>query len=99
MVIKNADKGSDIVVEDRESYIEPTCLMNTFYNKIDHDPTTMLAKASNTFTNIMYNKGVVDSITSSFQMIRRTQQMYFLKKIHLAVRPGVVALPRKYPDW
>ena len=55
----------------------------------------MLAKASNTFTHVMYNKGVVDSITRDYMLfpgdqMPRTQQMYFLKKIHkdpIAVRP------------
>ncbi len=69
LVIKNADKGSGIVVEDRESYIKDGLAHlsdENIYKNIDHDPTTMLAKASNTFTHMMYNKGVIDSITRDY---------------------------------
>jgi len=98
LVIKSADKGSGIVVEDRTNYIRDglTHLSDeNVYAKLDSDPTTKLGEAINRFTLSLYDKGVVDSITKNYLLFSpdnmpRTQQMYFLKKIHkspTAVRP------------
>ncbi len=100
IVIKNADKGSGIVIEDREKYIADgkEHLEDTnIYEKIDADPTLQLAKAINKFTNRMHDKGIIDSPTHTYlhfkdEQMPRTQQLYFLKKIHknpIAVRPIV----------
>ena len=98
LVIKSADKGSGIVVEDRETYIRDGLVHLTdtnLYKKVDSDPTTMLGEALNIFTDNLYKKGVIDTITREYLLFKsdnmpRTQQMYFLKKIHksqTAVRP------------
>ncbi len=100
IVIKNADKGSGIVIEDRDKYIADgkEHLEDTnIYEKIDADPTVQLAKAINKFTNRMHDKGIIDSPTHTYlhfkeEQMPRTQQLYFLKKIHknpIAVRPIV----------
>ncbi len=63
IVIKNADKGSGIVIEDRDKYradgkehLEDA----NIYEKIDADPTLQLAKAINKFTSRMHDKGIID---------------------------------------
>ena len=100
LVIKQADKGSGIVIEDTKKYIEDGLdhLANqTIYRKIDRDPTESLVKEINNFVKYMYNRGIVDSITKDYLTFQpgsmpRTQQLYFLKKIHknpISVRPIV----------
>ena len=99
IVIKSADKGSGIVVEDTQNYIKDGLehlAEETIYNKIDSDPTLPLAEGKQYVTQ-MYNKGTIDSITKEYLLFKednlpRTQQLYFLKKIHknpIAVRPIV----------
>ena len=100
IVIKSADKGSGIVVEDRDRYIRDGLehLSDaSIYEQINSDPTATLTEAINQYINNMYNKGIVDNITKSYLLAQenketRTQQLYFLKKIHknpIAVRPIV----------
>ena len=100
IVIKQADKGSGIVIEDTKKYIEDGLdhlADHTIYRKIDHDPTESLAKEINQFVKYMYNRGIIDNITKDYltfqpNSLPRTQQLYFLKKIHknpIAVRPIV----------
>ncbi len=100
LVIKNADKGSGIVVEDKQKYIEDGLEHlsdSSIYEKIDSDPTLPLAKAINKYIQHMYKKGIIDNTTKEFLSFNennmpRTQQLYFLKKIHknpIAVRPIV----------
>lgn len=98
IVIKSADKGSGIVVEDREGYVRDGLahLSDTrIYERVDSDPTGALAQAINVYVNTMHNRGIIDKITKDYLTFKsdkppRTQQMYFLKKIHkspTAVRP------------
>ncbi len=90
LIIKSADKGSGIVVEDRSKYIEAGIAHlsdNTIYEKIDSDPTLPLGEAINNFVKNMHKKGIIDNITKEFLLFPpdlppRTQQLYFLKKIH-----------------
>jgi len=100
LVIKSADKGSGIVVEDTEQYIRDGLEHlsdTTIYSKVDSDPTAQLAKEINKFVVHMHNRGIIDNITRDYLMFPenktpRTQQLYFLKKIHknpIAVRPIV----------
>lgn len=101
LIIKNADKGSGIVVEDRDNYIKDGLdhLADTsIYEQIDTDPTLQLSVAINKYVEQMYNKGIIDDITKDYLIMKftcytpRTQQLYFLKKIHknpIAVRPIV----------
>lgn len=62
LVIKSADKGSGIVVEDRAKYImDGTDHLSdpTIYEKIDSDPTLPLAEAINGYVERMYDKGLI----------------------------------------
>ena len=100
LVIKQADKGSGIVIEDTKKYIEDGLnhlADTTIYRKIDQDPTESLAKEINQFVKYMYKRGIIDNTTKDYLTFNpghmpRTQQLYFLKKIHknpIAVRPIV----------
>ena len=100
LVIKQADKGSGIVVEDTLQYIKDGLdhlSDESIYKEIDTDPTKSLTEAINTYTNSMYQEGIIDPITKKHLTLEteppsRTQQLYFLKKIHknpIAVRPIV----------
>ncbi len=99
LVIKNADKGSGIVVEDRENYIKDGLEHlsdRSIYKEISHDPTLPLTKAINSYILHMKNKGIVSNTTYNYLKFKdnqsRTQQLYFLKKIHknpISVRPIV----------
>ena len=100
LVIKSADKGSGIVVEDRANYIKDGkahLADKDIYETTDSDPTHSLALAINRYVHHMHTKGIIDNITKDFltfptAQMPRTQQAYFLKKIHknpIAVRPIV----------
>ncbi len=100
LVIKNADKGSGIVVEDTDKYIKDGLdhlSDQTIYEKIDADPTAKLSEAIRQHAKQLHHKGIIDDLTlehisSPAGFIPRTQQLYFLKKIHknpIAVRPIV----------
>ena len=100
MVIKRADKGSGIVIEDTEQYVKDGLdhlSDESIYEKIDTDPTKSLTTAINTHVDSMLQDGIIDSTTKKYHTLEtepppRTQQLYFLKKIHknpIAVRPIV----------
>ena len=100
IVIKQADKGSGIVIEDTDSYIRDGLAHlsdHTIYRKIDSDPTAPLAVGINNFVKYMHARGIIDNTTRDYLTFKtdsmpRTQQLYFLKKIHknpIAVRPIV----------
>lgn len=99
IIIKSADKGSGIVVEDTKNYVrdgEEHLANTTIYRQCQSDPTTQLASAINNYIQNIHTKGIIDSETKNFLMFKdkppRTQQMYFLKKIHkdpISVRPIV----------
>lgn len=89
ITIKNADKGSGIVVEDTQNYIQDGLehLSDTnIYEEIYSDPTQQLTTSINKYVAILHNKGIIDSITKEYLTFKnntsRTQQLYFLKKIH-----------------
>ena len=90
IIIKNADKGSGIVVEDRDKYIEAGkkhLSDRSIYEESDYDPTEALGHAINHFTQSIHKRGIIDNTTKEFLMFKtdsppRTQQLYFLKKIH-----------------
>ena len=100
LVIKKADKGSGIVIEDTEQYIKDGLdhlSDEHIYEKIDTDPTESLTEAINFYVETMYQEGAIDPPTKEYLTLKtnpppRTQQMYFLKKIHknpISVRPIV----------
>lgn len=100
IVIKKADKGSCIVIEDRDSYItegEKHLADEDTYKQIDSDPTQKIAASINSLISQAHNKGYLSSdmrdyLTHQDPSKIRTQQIYFLKKIHKnppTVRPIV----------
>ena len=100
IIIKNADKGSGIVIENTTDYIKDGLDHQSdtkIYEKVSTDPTLSLTTAINEYTNCMHDKGIIDSATRDYLLLSkdnppRTQQLYFLKKIHknpIAVRPIV----------
>ncbi len=99
LIIKQADKGSGIVLEDTEKYIKDGLdhlSDDSIYETIEEDPTTPLAEAINKYVHYMHKKGIIDTTTKEFLSFNpkmpRTQQLYFLKKIHknpISVRPIV----------
>ena len=100
LIIKSADKGSGIVIEDTEKYKQDGLehlADDNIYEKISTDPTLALAEGINQYVLRIYNKGIIDNITREYLTFKpdnmpRTQQLYFLKKIHknpIAVRPIV----------
>ena len=106
LIIKNADKGSKIVIENTEDYIQTGIehLENTsIYEKLVSDPTFQLSDDIQNFVDTLHQGGFIDEHTHSFLKVEepRTQQMYFLKKLHktpIAVRPivsGVNGLTEK----
>ena len=89
LLIKNADKGPGIIVEDDDDYIKDGLehLSDTnIYEQTAEDPTVLLGQAINKFITHIANKGVIDNITEQYLTFPvdspRTQQLYFLQKIH-----------------
>ncbi len=90
LTIKRADKGSCIVVENTSDYINNgrKHLSDTnIYTKRPDDPTINLAKGLNNYIKTIHTKGYIDNnmknyLTNNDPESTRTQQLYFLKKIH-----------------
>ena len=88
LVIKKADKGSCIVVQDRSTYISEgsSHLADaSTYKPLDSDPTASIAKNIGELVNSMKELGYLDTYTHAYMLPPekvRTQRMYFLKKLH-----------------
>lgn len=100
VVIKKADKGSCVVMEDRDVYIQDG--LNhlsdvAIYREVEEDPTNQLAIAINAYVKMIHHKGFISNQMKEYLTFDepervRTHQAYFLKKIHKnehAVRPIV----------
>ena len=89
IIIKKADKGSTVVIQDRQEYIE-TGLEHLSdrdtYNKLEEDQTKQVANEVTQAIRAMYQEGHIDKPTAEYLLLPppmvRTQEMYFLKKIH-----------------
>ena len=89
VVIRQADKGSCTVIVDREQYISEGTLHLSdinIYTKNTEDRTVEIAHKSNWAINHYNTLGVISNYHRS-QLITdvetvRTQQMYFLRKVH-----------------
>ncbi len=99
LVIRDADKGSCLVVEDRHVYVQDGLNHlgdGKVYETLEEDPTRNLVKGINGYITNITKKGYIPQDVADY-LIRnpddvRTQQMYFLKKIHKGphvVRPIV----------
>ena len=99
IIIRQADKGSCVVVEDRESYIKDGTdhLADTdIYREVEEDLTSALVTAINTYAERLKSKGFLSSDMADFLTAKpeevRTQQLYFLRKTHkvpMSIRPIV----------
>ena len=88
IIIKKADKGSTVVIQDRQEYIE-TGLQHLSdrdtYNELQEDQTKQVAEEVTQAVRSMYQEGHIDKPTAEYLLpprMVRTQEMYFLKKIH-----------------
>ena len=100
LVVRGADKGAVVVVEDRQQYIRDGLSHlsdRDIYAPVLEDPTNSLAQAINIYVRQVARKGYISEEMRHFLIFPeptrvRTQQMYFLKKLHKglhAVRPIV----------
>ena len=85
--MKPADKGSAIVILDKDNYIlegERQLHDEQFYEETDNDHTGEVMHRVNLFVNNMLQRGQITQKTSSYLTtdIDRTQQFYLLPKIH-----------------
>ena len=88
LVIKPADKGSCIVVQDTATYVreglEHLSDPNT-YTRLPGDPTPFLVENIKKLIDSIHELGYIDAYTHAYLMPpqnTRTQRMYFLKKLH-----------------
>ena len=88
IIIKQADKGNGIVVENTEDYIANGLqhLGNTqIYKELDEDPTVPITEAIKKSIDNLHETGYIDDTTRNYLTPpenTRTQRIYFLKKLH-----------------
>ena len=87
IIIKPADKGSAIVVMNRDDYISEGYkqLSDTnFYNKVDTDLTAHHMQLVQSYINKMYANGEISTSVSVYLTDRecKTSKLYLLPKIH-----------------
>lgn len=69
LVIKNADKGSGIVIEDTDNYVKDGLdhLSDIeIYERITTDPIQKLAEAINSYIELIYKGGIIDPTTKDY---------------------------------
>ena len=93
IIIKKADKGSTVIIQDRQEYIdtglEHLSDKNT-YSELEEDQTKQVAEEVTQTVRAMYQEGHIDKPTAEYLLpppMVRTQEMYFLKKLHKKTRP------------
>ena len=99
IIIKQADKGSGIVVQSKEKYVEhgeAHVSDERTYVPLQRDPTVALTKEINETLNDFHRLGLLDN--EEYRALyrsdesTRTQVLYFLRKIHknpYGIRPIV----------
>ena len=93
IIIKPADKGSAVVVMDREHYIseaERQLNDSTFYKALDHDPTHEFAKKVADAVSEMLNGNHISEKNAIYLTVDQPKagRFYLLPKIHKAGNPG-----------
>ena len=94
IIIKQADKGSAVVVMDREAYInEAVGQLNDseVYVLLDGDPTRDMVKKINEKIRESWEKGNIDGKTKDYLMVSedvKPGRFYLLPKIHKRGCPG-----------
>ena len=112
IVIKPADKGSGIVVMNREDYIkEGECQLHDekFYQKVDHDLTSEHFAKVKTLVDKMFDQEEITEKTRNYLLTNseRTSQFYMLPKIHKILShlqvglslPVMTLQQKKYHSW
>ena len=93
IIIKPADKGGAIVIQDKQKYIEE-CLRQlnnkVHYNKLHYNPTT---EYNNKILKMLQQAIIEEQITEEealylFKDYPRISNFYTLPKIHKASNPG-----------
>ena len=72
IVIKPADKGSAVVVMDRDHYVFETERQlndSTFYKPLDHDPTPEFAKQVSDTVKEMHNQGHISEKNMAYLIV------------------------------
>ena len=93
IVIKPADKGSAVVVMDRDQYVseaERQLNDSTFYKPLDHDPTPEFAKQVSDTVSEMHDQGLISEKNMAYLIVDQPKagRFYLLPKIHKAGNPG-----------
>lgn len=93
IVIKPADKGSAVVVMDRDHYIseaERQLNDSTYYKRLDHDPTDQFAKQVFKAVEEMSDNSYITEKNMSYLIADQPKagRFYLLPKIHKAGNPG-----------
>lgn len=93
IVIKPADKGGAVVIQDLESYVaEGYRQLNDdkFYTKLDSDLTAQHEMQVNNLIDQLHSQGEINEELSELlkQSQSRTPILYFLPKIHKKDNPG-----------
>ena len=92
IIIKKADKGSAVVIQDRTDYIKEGLrqLSDTnFYKQVDTDLTTHHQKLVSTYVNKLVHIGEITQKCADYLSIEnpRTANFYLLPKIHKGKLP------------
>ena len=94
IVIKQADKGSAVVVIDREKYIDEAMRQlndREVYIPLHSDPTAAMTKKINVRINKLRDDGYISDSTLQYLLINsdaRAGRFYLLPKIHKTNCPG-----------
>ena len=93
IVIKPADKGSAVVVMDRDHYVseaERQLNDSAFYRPLDHDPTQEFAKQVSDTVREMHDQGHISEKNMTYLIVDQPKagRNYLLPKIHKAGNPG-----------
>ena len=92
IVIKKSDKGTNVVIMNRNDYIKEgnRQLDNTsFYRKMDHDLTDQHRREVNQYIDTMYDNGELDISVVNYLHEKecKTANFYMLPKIHKGITP------------
>ena len=92
IVIKKADKGGAIVIQNRKDYIaegERQLKNGKFYTKLQEDPTTDHNTKIKTQLDAMLTRGKITKKVRNFLYLEnpRTPQLYLLPKVHKNQNP------------
>ena len=94
IVIKQADKGSAVVVMDREKYVDEAMRQlndSDVYIPLQKDPTTTMIKKINARINKLHADGYISDSSLQYLLINsdaRAGRFYLLPKMHKANCPG-----------